>query len=75
MILHPPPREAGRQLGERLALVLPKREGPDLVGACPFPGCNSSDAFHLHAQTGIGFCFSCGGKSSPYASGRKPARR
>jgi hypothetical protein len=59
--------ESGRLLAERLGLTLPKVESGNLAGPCPYPGCNSSDAFRLDIETGLGHCFSCDGKSSPYA--------
>jgi hypothetical protein len=60
-------REPGRLLAERLGLTLPKVESGNLAGPCPYPGCGSSDAFRLDIETGVGHCFSCNGKSSPYA--------
>ncbi len=59
--------EVGRTLAERLGLTLPKLESGNLAGPCPYPGCDSSDAFRLDIETGVGHCFSCNGKSSPYA--------
>lgn len=41
-----------------------KREGHDLAGPCV--ACKSSDAFRLHQQTGVAYCFSCGAKWSPF---------
>ncbi len=56
--------ELGVALAARLGLEFDKREGHDLAGHCIV--CNSSDAFRLHAQTGVAHCFSCGGKWSPF---------
>lgn len=68
MILSAPSTcEAGVTLAERLGLGLVKREGNNLAGPCPYPGCGSSDAFRLEVNTGIGHCFACGQKSSAYA--------
>lgn len=54
----------GTALANRLGMKIVKREGHDLVGPCI--ACNSSDAFHLHHDQGVGHCFSCGGKWSPF---------
>ncbi len=58
-----PGSNIGVVLAERLGLQL-RRQGHDLIGPCI--ACNSSDAFHLHQQAGVGHCFSCGGKWSPF---------
>ncbi len=54
----------GIELANRLGLQLTRREGHDLAGACI--ACKSSDAFRLHRQTGVGHCYSCQGKWSPF---------
>lgn len=54
----------GLDLADRLGLSLPHREGHDLAGQCI--ACASSDAFRLHQKTGVGQCYSCGGKWSPF---------
>src|SRR5258708_6126425 len=54
----------GVELANRLGLQLNRREGHDLAGPCI--ACNSSDAFRLHQQTGVGHCYSCQGKWSPF---------
>ncbi len=59
-----PDSEVGIVLASHLGRKLDKLEGHDLVGPCIT--CKSSDAFHLHVQTGVGHCFSCGGKWSPF---------
>ncbi|MGQ9686827.1 MAG: hypothetical protein ACUVT2_11050 [Thiobacillaceae bacterium] len=41
-----------------------KREGHDLAGPCI--ACKSSDAFRLHSESGVAYCYSCGGKWSPF---------
>ena len=67
MILTPPTtatREPGRMLAERLGLRIIGTEGHDLKGPCP--SCPSSDAWRIHAETGVAFCYSCGAKWSPY---------
>jgi hypothetical protein len=56
--------QIGILLAERLGLAPPRREGHDLTGPCI--ACKSSDAFHLHQQSGVAHCFSCGGKWSPF---------
>lgn len=56
--------QIGIDLASRLGLQLPRREGHDLAGACIV--CKSSDAFRLHQQTGVGHCYSCQGKWSPF---------
>lgn len=56
--------QIGVDLASRLGLQLPRREGHDLAGPCIV--CKSSDAFRLHQQTGIGHCYSCQGKWSPF---------
>lgn len=56
--------QIGIELANRLGLQLPRREGHDLAGPCI--SCQSSDAFRLHQQTGVGHCYSCQGKWSPY---------
>jgi hypothetical protein len=54
----------GVELAKRLGLQLNRREGHDLAGPCI--ACKSSDAFRLHQQTGVGHCYSCQGKWSPF---------
>jgi hypothetical protein len=54
----------GIDLAQRLGLQLNRREGHDLAGPCIC--CQSSDAFRLHEQAGVGHCFSCHGKWSPF---------
>lgn len=54
----------GIELASRLDLRLNTHEGHDLAGPCI--ACNSSNAFRLHQQTGIGHCHSCRGKWSPF---------
>src|SRR5438876_9336603 len=54
----------GVELASRLGLRLNRREGHDLAGPCI--ACTSSDAFRLHEQTGVGHCYSCQGKWSPF---------
>lgn len=61
--------QIGIQLASRLGLRLNTREGHDLAGPCI--GCNSSDAFRLHQQTGVGHCYSCQGKWSPFQVAEK----
>src|SRR5437773_12490742 len=56
--------QIGVELASRLGLQLNRREGHDLAGPCI--ACNSSDAFRLHQQTGVGHCYSCQGKWSPF---------
>jgi hypothetical protein len=56
--------QLGVELANSLGLHLPRREGHDLAGPCI--GCRSSDAFRLHQQTGVGYCYSCQGKWSPF---------
>ncbi|MFL5330869.1 MAG: hypothetical protein ACJ8C4_18385 [Gemmataceae bacterium] len=56
--------QIGVELANRLGLKLPRREGHDLAGPCIV--CKSSDAFRLHQQTGLGHCYSCQGKWSPF---------
>ncbi len=56
--------QIGVDLANRLGLPLNRREGHDLAGACI--ACKSSDAFRLHQQTGVGHCYSCQGKWSPF---------
>jgi hypothetical protein len=56
--------QIGVELASRLGLQLPRREGHDLAGPCI--ACKSSDAFRLHQQTGVGHCYSCQGKWSPF---------
>jgi hypothetical protein len=55
----------GIQLGQRLGLQLPKRQGHDMAGPCV--ACQSSDAFRLHTETGVAHCFSCGAGWSPFS--------
>jgi hypothetical protein len=55
--------QIGVELAHRLGLRL-HRKGKDLAGPCI--SCKSSDAFCLHLQTGVGHCFSCNGKWSPF---------
>jgi hypothetical protein len=56
--------QIGVELANRLGLQLIRREGHDLAGPCI--ACKSSDAFRLHQQTGVGYCYSCQGKWSPF---------
>jgi hypothetical protein len=56
--------QIGVELANRLGLQLNRRQGHDLAGRCI--ACKSSDAFRLHQQTGVGFCYSCQGKWSPF---------
>jgi hypothetical protein len=56
--------QIGAELAIRLGLRLPRSEGHDLAGPCI--ACTSSDAFRLHPQTGVGHCYSCQGKWSPF---------
>lgn len=56
--------QIGIILAGRLGLALKKREGHDLAGPCI--ACKSSDAFRLHIHTGVGHCYSCGKKWSPF---------
>ena len=64
MLMPNPNSELGVALAARLGLELDRREGHDLAGPCI--ACKSSDAFRLHAQTGVAHCFSCGGSWSPF---------
>jgi hypothetical protein len=59
-----PPAGAGRQLAERLGLTIKGTEGHDLECACV--SCDSSDAFRVHQDHGIGQCYSCGAKFSHF---------
>jgi len=59
-----PNSQIGVALAGRLGFGKYKREGHDLAGPCI--ECKSSDAFRLHQQTGVGHCFSCGAKWSPF---------
>lgn len=54
----------GVMLAKHLGLRMDKEEGHDLAGPCI--ACQSSDAFRLHQRTGVGQCYSCGGKWSPF---------
>jgi hypothetical protein len=54
----------GTALAAKLGLTLPKREGHDLAGVCVL--CNSSDAFRVHADTGVAQCYSCQHAWSPF---------
>ncbi|GIW78767.1 MAG: hypothetical protein KatS3mg105_0574 [Gemmatales bacterium] len=54
----------GIELASRLGLPLNRREGHDLAGPCI--SCNSSDAFRLHEKTGVGYCYSCCSRWSPF---------
>lgn len=54
----------GTTLAAKLGLTLPKREGHDLAGACVL--CKSSDAFRVHADTGVAQCYSCQRAWSPF---------
>jgi len=56
--------QIGVELASRLGLQVPRREGHDLAGPCI--ACKSSDAFRLHQHTGVGYCYSCHGKWSPF---------
>lgn len=54
----------GIELVSRLGLPLDCRDWHDLAGPCI--DCKSSDAFRLHQQTGVGYCYSCQRKWSPF---------
>lgn len=54
----------GTALAARLGLTITKREGHDLAGPCV--ACTSSDAFRIHQETGVAYCYSCGAKWSPF---------
>src|SRR5262249_34724078 len=56
--------QIGVELENRLGLQLNRREGHDLAGPCI--ACKSRDAFRLHQQTGVGHCYACQGKWSPF---------
>jgi hypothetical protein len=56
-------RGRGAALANYLGLKLPRSEGHDLAGSCI--ACGSSDAFRLHAENGVGHCYSCQGGWSP----------
>ncbi|MCH7752857.1 MAG: hypothetical protein IH898_11975, partial [Planctomycetes bacterium] len=56
--------QIGIALASHLGLGEYKRVGHDLAGPCV--ACKSSDAFHLHQQTGVAHCFSCDAKWSPF---------
>ena len=56
--------QLGVALANMLGLKLPKREGHDLAGPCI--ACASSDAFRMHSESGVGHCYSCDGKWSPF---------
>jgi hypothetical protein len=57
-------RGVGAALVAKLGLSLSKREGHDLAGPCV--ACESSDAFRVHADTGVAHCYSCKGGWSPF---------
>lgn len=59
-----PNSRIGVLLAERLGMKIIKSEGHDLAGPCI--ACPSSDAFRLHQETGVAYCYSCGGSWSPY---------
>ncbi|MGD9721816.1 MAG: toprim domain-containing protein [Pirellulales bacterium] len=63
LIIPGPNSTAGITLANRLGLNLNRREGHDLAGPCI--ACQSSDAFRLHIENGVAYCYSCGGKWSP----------
>lgn len=54
----------GVALAAKLGLSFPKRDGHDLAGACIV--CDSSDAFRLHSETGVAFCYACNTGWSPF---------
>ena len=54
----------GTELANRLGLTITKREGHDLAGPCVH--CKSSDAFRVHQDTGVAYCYSCNSKWSPF---------
>jgi len=54
----------GTILATRLGLKITKREGHDLAGPCVH--CESSDAFRVHQDTGVAYCYSCNSKWSPF---------
>ena len=54
----------GTVLAARLGLKIIKREGHDLAGPCVH--CESSDAFRVHQDTGVAYCYSCNSKWSPF---------
>ena len=56
--------QIGIALASHLGLGEYQRVGHDLAGPCVV--CKSSDAFHLHQQTGVAHCFSCDVKWSPF---------
>jgi hypothetical protein len=56
--------QIGVELAHRLGLQINRREGHDLAGPCI--ACKSNDAFRLHQRTGVGHCYSCQGKWSPF---------
>ena len=55
-------RSRGAQLVERLGLTIIGQEGHNLKLACI--NCDSSDAFRIHRDKGIGYCHSCKSKYS-----------
>ena len=59
-----PQNGIGTVLAERLELKIIKREGHDLAGPCV--RCESSDAFRVHQDTGVAYCYSCNSKWSPF---------
>jgi hypothetical protein len=62
-------RDIGIELARRLGLQLNRSDGHDLAGPCIT--CKSSDAFRLHKQVGVGHCFSCNGRWSPFQIAEK----
>jgi len=59
----------GAALAERLNLSIIGNEGHDLKGPCP--NCPSSDAFRLHADSGVAYCYSCGYSASAFQLAEK----
>ena len=57
-------RGLGVALAAKLGLSFPKRDGHDLAGACI--ACDSSDAFRLHVDSGVAFCYACNAGWSPF---------
>jgi hypothetical protein len=54
---------AGARFAAELGLTVAGAEGHDLLCACV--NCESSDAMHVHQDTGVVFCFSCKHTQSP----------
>lgn len=55
----------GSRLASLLGLTIIGSERHDLTGPCVL-GCQSSDAFRLHENSGISQCYSCHAKSNAY---------